>query len=140
MEKMRYLGIDYGLRRIGVAVSDKEGRIAFPHSTIRREGDEDALQEIAALAKRENAEALVMGVPLAFSGDETEVSVAARAFGARLKGVADMPIFFENEVLTTRMARASGADTEHKDQSAAAIILQSYLDRTNQEERIKNQE
>ena len=38
------------------------------------------------------------------------------------------------------MARASGADTEHKDQSAAAIILQSYLDRTNQEERIKNQE
>ena len=94
MEKMRYLGIDYGLRRIGVAVSDKEGRIAFPHSTIRREGDEDALQEIAALAKRENAEALVMGVPLAFSGDETEVSVAARAFGARLKGVADMPIFF----------------------------------------------
>ncbi|MBI2053256.1 MAG: Holliday junction resolvase RuvX, partial [Candidatus Sungbacteria bacterium] len=126
---MRYLGIDYGLRRIGVAVSDKEGRIAFPHSTIRREGDEDALREIAALAKRENAEALVMGVPLAFSGDETEVSVAARAFGARLKGMAEIPIFFENEALTTRMARASGADTEHKDQSAAAIILQSYLDK-----------
>lgn len=135
---MRYLGIDYGLRRIGIAISDSEGKIAFPHSVILRKTDEDVLRDVAALIKREGAGAIVIGVPLAFGGTETEVSARARAFGEKLKDAAKMPIFFENEVLTTRMAKQSGASGKHKDQSAAAIILQSYLDRTNQEEGIKN--
>lgn len=137
---MRYLGVDYGLRRIGIAISDGEGKIAFPHSVILRETDESALRDVAALIKRESVEAVVIGVPLAFDGAETEVSARARAFGGKLKDAVNVPIFFENEALTTRMAKQSGASGKHKDQSAAAIILQSYLDRTNQEEGIKNEE
>lgn len=135
---MRYLGVDYGLRRIGIAISDSEGKIAFPHSVILRKTDESVLRDVAALIKRESAESVVIGVPLAFGGTETEVSVATRAFGGKLKDAVKVTVFFENEVLTTRMAKQSGASGKHEDQSAAAIILQSYLDRTNQEEGIKN--
>lgn len=128
---MRFLGIDYGGKRIGIAVSDEQGKIAFPHGVVA--WSKNAVAAIRAIARRERAGVLVVGLPLGFDGSETGQTRKARTFAERLEKDLRLPVRFENEMFTTRMARASGADNEHVDESSAALILQSYLDQKNQE-------
>lgn len=119
---MRYLGIDYGAKRIGLALSDPEGRIAFPHSTVR------TLEEVLAVAQHEGVGAVVVGFPVPFHGRSSSQTRTVRAFAARLKSGLQLPIAFENEVFTTKLAERFSS-REKADASAAALILQSYLDR-----------
>jgi putative Holliday junction resolvase len=128
---MRYLGIDYGRKRIGVAVSDPDGRMAFPHSTVRTP------EEAAAIAKREGVGAVVIGLPIPFRAQPSAQTRAVRAFAARLKRALQLPMAFENEVFTTKLAERHTPE-ENADASAAALILQSYLDRKKHEARIMN--
>lgn len=129
MSDMRYMGIDYGTRRIGMAQSDEEGRVAFPERIIPAR--EDAIVRIQKIATASRAGAIVVGLPVNMDGTEGETAAAARAFGAALGAATRLPVWFENEMFTTRMAAASGSGAEHRDASSAAIILQSYLDRMN---------
>ncbi|MEK7082405.1 MAG: Holliday junction resolvase RuvX [Patescibacteria group bacterium] len=126
---MRYLGIDYGLRRIGMAVADAETGVAVPRGVIVRAGDAEAIGKIKALVIKERIEKIVVGAPLGLDGVDTEISRAARAFGENLGVASGVPVEFENEMLTTRMATNAGVRKEDVDASAAAIILQSYLDK-----------
>ncbi len=119
---MRYLGIDYGQKKIGLALSDPEGRIAFPHSTAR------TLEEAAAIATREGVGAVVIGLPIPFRGRPSAQTRAVRAFAARLERALQLPMAFENEVFTTKLAERHTAKGK-ADASAAALILQSYLDK-----------
>ena len=119
---MRYLGIDYGFRRIGLALLDPEGRMAFPHSTAR------TLEEAAAIAKRERVGAVVIGLPIPFCGEPSAQTRAVRAFAARLKRALQLPMAFENEVFTSKLAERHTPKGE-ADASAAALILQGYLDK-----------
>lgn len=121
---MRYLGIDYGEKRIGLAISDAAGRIAFPHATVGR--IDEVLDSIASLG----AGAVVIGLPLSLDGTDSEETRAVRAFAVRLTELVPLPIAFENEMFTTKMAEAH-SPREAADAAAAALILQSYLDKQN---------
>lgn len=137
---MRILGIDYGERRIGLAVSDPTGTIASPHDTIqRRPGKRPPLVRLAAVARDLGVDGLVVGLPLDLNGRETEWCEVVRAFGDALGQRLGLPVDYVDERLTSvraeRAVRALGlrkVERERKgrvDAAAAALILQAWLDR-----------
>lgn len=129
IETMRYLGIDYGLKRIGTSVSDENGRMAFPSGTIINRGGSVVCKEIAKKIKREKVGCIVIGLPVGLDGKDTEQTSITRLFIALLKKTVKIRVDTENEMLTSRMAIDSGVKDGHIDASSAAIILQSYLDK-----------
>ncbi len=134
---MRVMGIDYGTRKIGVALSDESGSFAFPHSIVTN--DERAVGALAQLAREEGVTQLVVGEPKERSGAANAVTTEARAFGARLAEATDFPLTFVDEHYSTSGAMRQ-RDTKEKtrkkadrsplDDSAAALILESYLARS----------
>ena len=130
---MRYLGIDYGEKRVGLALSDEEGQIALPYRTVSN--TKTLFNEIAAVIKQENVGRIVVGLPVPFSGGESEQTREVKKFIEKLKKLSGAPVDTENEIFTTKMAKDSGVQQEHLDKASAAIILQSYLDKKNVEGR-----
>jgi len=132
---MRYLGIDYGTKKIGLAFSDEAGSMGFPHSIMPNDGR--TLDELVALIRKEEVGAMVMGESLSFSGEENPVAAEAKAFGRILVERTGLPLYFEPEMLTTQEAKRDFegvhvAKSGNVDASAAAIILTSYLSRTHE--------
>ena len=131
---MRYLGIDYGTKKIGLALSDEAGKMGFPHDIIPNDGR--LLDTVRELIEREKVSAVVMGESKDFKGEDNSVAEEARAFGASLIETG-IPIHYEPEMLTTQEARRdfegvhAGGGTV--DSSAAALILTSFLSRTKPE-------
>jgi putative Holliday junction resolvase len=132
----RILGLDVGERRIGVAISDPEGRLAVPLSILERQGGEDDERAVAGLARAEGAEALVVGLPLSLDGSVGPQARRVQSFADRLRRATGLPVDLVDERLTSAQARRSvarGAPRRKRagpsDDVAAAIILQSYLDR-----------
>lgn len=130
MEAMRYMGIDYGARRVGIAVGDMEQGIAFPQTTVEVESEADAVRAVKKIIREEKIETVVVGLPRAANGTDTEQTRMTRAFIKKLAVETAVPIKTEDELLTSHMARSSGAKDGHVDATSAALILQSYLDRT----------
>ncbi len=131
---MRHLGIDYGGRRIGVARSDENGAMAFPLRTIEYRLRKDAIAEIKKICDNDRIAAVVMGLPVGLDGQETDETREALGFAADLAQAIARPIYFENEMLTSRIARDAGMTGGHIDAASAAIILQSYLDKLQRSE------
>ena len=127
---MRYLGIDYGDARIGIALSDPDGTIAFPQETIQNRGDNEVVRRISGFVKKEHIGHVILGLPISFDGGESEQTKKVRQFAIRLREKISIPLEFENEMLTTKIAKDGGVAKEHADASAAALMLQSYLDKT----------
>ena len=125
---MKYLGIDYGQKRIGVAISDEDGKIAFPKETIENIDEEESISKLQKLAEREKIEKIVVGLPVSFSGEKNPQSEKVQIFAEKLFEIAKFPVEFENEILTTKLA-AKGSTKKNIDASSAALILQSYLDK-----------
>jgi len=133
---MRVLGIDPGARRIGLALSDPEGRFALPLEAVQARGVEQTVQRLAAEAVRVSAERLVVGLPLRMDGSEGESARLARKLGERLQAATGLPVVLWDERLTTRaeeraLAEAGTRGARRKqavDSVAAALLLQSYLD------------
>lgn len=133
---MRTLGIDFGERRIGLAISDEEGRVAVPLGTVRRTSDRAAIAELLAILEREGAAAVVVGEPVNVDGSRGPAAERARSFAARLGRRSGLPWSLVNESLTTVEAaerlRAAGVDLrrepERLDAVAAQILLQEALD------------
>lgn len=131
---MKYLGIDYGTKRIGLAQSDESGTIAFPLSTI--EAGKRAAEEVAAIAKDNRIETIVIGESRDFSGGPNAVMQEIEQFKQALAETSGLPVAYEPEFMTTAQAGRMGQDkrgeggVEKNDASAAALILQGYLDRT----------
>lgn len=126
---MRYLGIDYGRVRIGIARSDEEGRMAFPDRVVAGTDEDVAVKEICRLAREANAGEIVVGLPLALAGMETEESGRARAFAKKMADACGLAVRMENEIFTSRMAAHEGVAKDRIDAASAALILQSYLDK-----------
>jgi len=134
---MRALGIDFGERRIGLAISDPAGRVAVPLATVRRETDRKAAAAIAAIAAREGVARLVVGEPVGLDGRRGPAAERARAFAARLAERTGLPCELVDEALTSVEAqarmRAAGEDPrrdpQRVDALAAQILLQDALDR-----------
>lgn len=126
---MRYLGIDFGSKRIGLALSDIEGRMAFPHAVFPNEPD--VIFRIAELCTRENVQTIVLGESRDYQNRENPIMQKIHPFRDVLKEATDIPVEFFPEVLSSLEAMRTQGDNMHNDASAAAIVLQSYLDRIN---------
>lgn len=133
----RYLALDVGAKRIGVAVSDELGLTAQPVLTLeRRHNTREDLRSLARLARRFSVAGIVVGNPLHLSGEASPRSTRTQAFAAQLGEFSGLPIHMWDERLTTQAAHqilyeAGHARQQHRrvvDQVAATLILQSFLD------------
>jgi len=146
----RFLGIDYGEKRVGIAVSDEEGKLAFPFKILKN--NSELLDTIHNICGEENISEIVIGESLNLSGGENIIMQGIKEFTEKLSGL-NLPIHFEKEFLTSIEARrhlsfggqARGREGKEKnnarkikkgiskkvDASAAALILQRYLDKKN---------
>jgi len=127
---MKHLGIDYGSKRVGLALSDDAGVMGFPHAVVPN--DPLLLKSVVELMKRENVGAVVMGESLNFQGEDNPIAKEAREFARSLEEETGTTVFYEPEMLTTQEARRDfeGIRTHGiVDSSAAALILTSFLDR-----------
>ena len=132
---MKYLALDYGLKRVGVAVSDPEGRMAFPRCTLARDTRDGFFSELLALLERERPDAVVLGLPLHVDGTECLTTRQVRNFAASLKRRMALPLYWMDEALTSRQAesdlREAGlsarAIKQVVDQQAAVRILETFL-------------
>jgi putative transcription antitermination factor YqgF len=130
---MRYLGIDYGTRKTGLALSDKAGTMGFPHKTLPT--DPRLLDELSLLVKEQQVGAVVIGKSTNFAGEANDVAAEAEQFARDLQTRTGIEIHFEPEAFTTQAARRmpDGSRMEGSpdvDASAAALILTAFLERT----------
>lgn len=138
---MKFLAIDYGQVRTGIAVSDAEGRMAFPRCTLHAPaGSPKTLffTQLLACIEREQPDALVVGLPVPQSGEDSLTTRQVRNFVERLKRRSPLPVYFMPEYLSSYAAEG---DLEHAglsaaqkkavlDQQAAVCILESFLAET----------
>ncbi|MEN9614373.1 MAG: hypothetical protein RLZZ347_680 [Candidatus Parcubacteria bacterium] len=124
---MRYLGIDFGTKRIGVALSDAHGSIAFPYSVVAN--TKTALTEIATIAKKEGVGLIVVGESKDFAGKQNVVMEKITPFAQELEKQSGLPVIFEPEFMSSQQASTFQGTHDKLDASAAAIILQAYLER-----------
>ena len=143
---MRFLGIDYGEKRIGIALSDESAKFAFAHSVIFNTGHEKVFKEIKKICEENNVGEIILGKSLNYKGEPNPIMKEIRLFKKQLEGATNLKIIYENEVLTTmeakrplrgERARPPAANKRRGqknkkmavDASAAALILKSFLDR-----------
>ena len=96
---MRYLGIDYGSSKIGLALSDEAGTMGFPHAVVTN--TPRLVEELCALIAAENVGALVIGESRDLTGAENPIAKGARTLGGQLAERAGVPVFYESEVFTS---------------------------------------
>jgi len=133
---MRVLAIDYGSTRIGLALSDPTGTLARPLPFVPAKGDAKLARELAALAQKEQAEKILLGLPRNMDGSLGEAAAKVQAFATALSAATKIPIQLVDERLTTvqasRQLHEAGRDTRAQrgriDSEAAAVLLQGWLD------------
>ena len=126
---MKYLGIDYGTKRVGIATSDDGGLMAFPLRVLLN--SRSLLAHITKICKDEKVGTIVVGESLNFENKHNKIMQEINEFAEDLKNVSGLPVVFMNEVLSSREAMHMQGDNDQNDSSAAAIVLQSYLDKVN---------
>ena len=134
----RILGIDYGNSRIGLAISDPKKVIAFPHSTIQIKDVAGIKKVIREIIKKKEVEAIVIGLPLGLNGKDTTQTKIVRNFKNKVDEL-NIPTFFQDERYSSISAKKTlisqkiktGYNKDLIDRTAAAILLQQYLDFNN---------
>ena len=140
--KERVMGLDYGSKTIGVAISDELGLTAQPFETIERSGENKlrrSLARISEIVKEKNIRKIVVGLPVNMSGENGERVALTLAFVEKLKSRVDVPIIMQDERLTTieadEILDESGVKKQDRkqfiDQIAAGIILREYMEKEN---------
>lgn len=138
---MRYLGIDYGSKKVGLAISDEEGSFAFPYKIIPN--NMELLDSIHNICGEENITAIVIGESLNSSGNPNKIMGSIEDLRKTLEIELWLPVYYEKEFMTSVFARVNDGkevnnarkikqkDNGKIDDSAAALILQRFLDRKN---------
>lgn len=124
---MKYLGIDFGGKRVGIAVSDDTGNMAFPHSVMFN--DKNLLDNVEKIVKEENIGSIVIGESKDFKGEPNKIMAEIEGFKKILAENLKLPVHLEPEFLTSAQAERIQGKTDLHDAAAAAIILQSFLDK-----------
>lgn len=128
---MRYLGIDYGNRKVGLAISDEAGIFAFPYQVLPNDSLAKLSAEIKNICLKEGVGGIILGESLNLSGQANLIQAEILKFKENLEKELDLPIKFQKEFFTTQEARRmideAGTDTE-TDARAAALILKSFID------------
>ncbi|MBL8023982.1 MAG: Holliday junction resolvase RuvX [Elusimicrobia bacterium] len=130
-----YLGVDWGRRRVGVAVSDELGRMAHPLQTLEPKSLAGLIQALSDLARDRGASGIVLGLPKNMSGTEGESASAVRRLAERLERVG-LPVIFWDERLSSWEAESRlrdgpgmGRSKGRVDRAAATLLLQAFLDK-----------
>lgn len=121
---MKVLALDFGAARTGVAVSDPTGTLARPLRVVQRAASADGLQELVELVRAEEAERVVVGLPLTLRGERGEQAEETERFAEALEAILDVPVERFDERFTTTLAGPGGDE----DARAAAHLLTSYLE------------
>jgi len=130
------MGIDFGLARIGIALSDDTKFLASPYETYRRKGDEIDIQYLTKIVREKKVDEIICGLPMNMQGEEQEIAKSTREFMSRLSQDMEIEVVFVDERLSSVMAEEMLRETERDwkkrkeklDSVAASIILQDYLD------------
>lgn len=123
----KFIGIDYGTKHVGIALSDETGTLAFPKFVFPN--NNKLLFAITEFCKEENIKGIVLGESEDLDGTPNPIMKKINVFSERLKEGTGLPIYFEKEFWSSAEARKTPGRTEMTDASAAAIILQRYLDK-----------
>jgi putative Holliday junction resolvase len=134
---VRALGLDFGARRIGVALSDPEGILAMPMTAVDAEPDDQALERIAELAREHDVGTIVVGLPVSLDGTLGPQAQRVKSWADAIAGRTRIPVVTWDERLSTVAAGRALAEARVKrgkkkkrlDSVAASLILQGYLDR-----------
>ncbi len=131
----RILGLDLGSKRVGLAVSDSEARIAFPAGVLERRGRKQDLDALRALCAERGVGEIVVGLPIHLSGRKGPAALAAADFARALAETTGLPVALQDERWTTREAERALDDLGQRrerqrgrlDEVAATLILRTYL-------------
>jgi putative Holliday junction resolvase len=126
---MKVLALDYGSARTGVAVSDPSGTLARPLCVVERAGSEAGLARLREIVREEDAERVVVGLPLTLRGARGAQAAETERFVEGLRAVVGVPVETFDERFTTTLAGPG----EGEDARAAAHLLSSYLERTSRQ-------
>ncbi|MCX6756670.1 MAG: Holliday junction resolvase RuvX [Candidatus Nomurabacteria bacterium] len=128
---MKYLGIDYGSKKVGFAQSDDDGRLAFP--LMISPNDKSLLKDTVELVREMKISVVVVGESVDGKGKPNAIAKEARKFALEIENAIDVKVVFEKEWYSTVEARKQpGKEGDHEvDDQAAAIVLQRYLDKVN---------
>jgi putative Holliday junction resolvase len=124
---VKVLALDYGSARTGVAVSDPTGTLARPLEVVENASAPTGLRHLAELARREEAERIVVGLPVTLRGERGAQAEETEAFISALRAVTDVPIESFDERFTTKLAEAQPSEAP-PDAVAAAHLLSTYLE------------
>jgi putative Holliday junction resolvase len=139
---MKHLGIDYGSKRVGISLSDDGGTMAFPKAILPN--NLDLIESIGRLCRDENVSAIVLGESHDLSGAKNKIMGSIEELKRNLEAELELPVYFQAEFMTTVEARGREGKSQNNarktskekpsqaDASAAALILQRYLDKKNQ--------
>jgi len=122
---MRLLGIDYGTKKVGLALTDESGSMAFPYAVISN--DKSFLETIISLISEKSVTEIVIGQSLKLDGTPNVVQTDIESFITDLTLQLPIPIHLEPEQMTTQQAATTTGRNDQTDASAAALILESYL-------------
>ncbi|HVS79371.1 MAG TPA: Holliday junction resolvase RuvX [Candidatus Paceibacterota bacterium] len=125
---MRYLGIDFGSKRVGIAVSDEEGTMAFPKAVL--ENTSDLAAAVKKICEENGVEKIILGESKNYRGEYNPIMEKGFVFKEELARETGLPVELEPEFLTSAQAER-GSSPDMLDAGAAALILQSFLDRIN---------
>jgi putative holliday junction resolvase len=124
---MRLLGIDYGKKRVGIAITDDKGMMAFPKAVLPN--DKFLFTEIKNIVKGHKIEKIILGESKDYKMLDNPIMSRIKAFKDELERDLGMEVVYESELLTSHQASHFQGKTEMTDAAAASIILQSYIDR-----------
>ncbi|MGM0482714.1 MAG: RuvX/YqgF family protein [Patescibacteria group bacterium] len=124
---MRFLGIDYGKKRVGLAVSDETESLAFPYDTIFN--NPDLLRNILSICEKEEIDGIVIGESRTLSGKDNPLMKDIVSFKKKILAEKDIDVYMEPEFSTTQEAKKMQGSGKYMDASAAAIILQRFLEK-----------
>ena len=133
----RFLGIDHGQKRVGLALSDPLKIISKPYKTITYTDLDDLFTQIQSIIIEKEVERIVLGLPKGMLGQNTKQTENIYQFAGHLKSVVDIPVSLEDERLSSHSAKKAlvqqgiktGYNKDRIYETAAAIFLQNYLDR-----------
>lgn len=138
---MKFIGIDYGSKRVGIAISDEEGKFAFPYKILSN--SMELVDTIHNICGEEEISAIVLGLSHDLSGKPNKIMGSIEELKHNLEKELDLPVYLQKEFMTTVEARGrvgkevnnarkiSKGQSSQADASAAALILQRYLDKNN---------
>lgn len=124
---MRYLGVDFGTKRIGISVSDENLSFALPHSVL--DNDKKLIEKIKKIIAENGVGLVVLGESLDYAGKPNKIMDKIEEFKKILEEETKIKIILEPEFMTSSQAKLLQGENKMHDASAASIILQSYLDK-----------